>query len=71
MATARAPKNGHKNDLRKLTREEGLAMFERACKYYLNMTSEDFLRRYEAGELNEDSGQPEVEHVALLIPFVR
>jgi hypothetical protein len=57
-------------EIEELSDEEGRRLFDRAARRYLNMSGEEFLRRWDAGELDEDD-RPEVTTVAMLIPFAR
>ena len=52
------------------TRDEGKAMLDRAAREALNMSGEEFLARWDAGEY-DDSHDPAVTRVAMLIPFAR
>lgn len=52
-----------------LTREESRALFDRQARRRVNMSGEEFLRAWDAGEFDED---PEsVMFLAMLIPFAR
>jgi hypothetical protein len=57
-------------DVVEATPEEGRAMLDRAAREVLNISGEEFLTRYDAGEY-EDSDDPAVTRVAMLIPFAR
>jgi hypothetical protein len=52
------------------TRAEGKAMLNRAAREILNISGDEFLRRWDAGEY-EDLDDPAVTRVAMLIPFAR
>ena len=52
------------------TPEEGRAMLDRAAREALNMSGEEFLRRWDAGDF-EDKEDPKITRVAMLIPFAR
>jgi hypothetical protein len=52
------------------TCEEGRAMLDRAAREVLNITGEDFLARWDAGDY-ENSDDPALTRVAMLIPFAR
>jgi len=52
------------------SREEGRAMLDRAAREVLNISGEDFLARWDAGEYRE-SDDPAITRVAMLIPFAR
>jgi hypothetical protein len=57
-----------------LSREEGRALFDRQARELMNMSGEEFLRRYDAGEFDDildDSDHPHLMHLAMLIPFGR
>lgn len=59
-----------KAKLHKLTREEGLAVFNRAARHYLGISAEEFIRRWEAGEFADDD-RPEVVSVWMMLPLGR
>ena len=50
-----------------LTREEEFAIFERAARRYMDMSGEEFLRRWKTGDF-EDPDSFEVLHVGIRIP---
>ena len=50
--------------------EEGKAMLDRAAREVLNISGEDFLAKWDAGEY-KDSDDPAITRVAMLIPFAR
>jgi hypothetical protein len=52
------------------TQEEGRAMLDRAAQEVLGISGEEFLVRWDAGEY-EDSDDPAITRVAMLIPFAR
>ena len=59
----------HDGLVRVLTKEEGRALFDRQARSRINMSGEEFLRAWDAGEFDED---PEsVMFLAMLIPFAR
>ncbi|MBA2453354.1 MAG: hypothetical protein H0V47_09295 [Chloroflexia bacterium] len=58
------------------TPEEGWEMFDSEARYLMNMSGEEFLRRFDAGEFYELAGGHGEEHSRLmsvihLIPFAR
>ena len=53
-----------------LTREEGRALFEQRAQEWLGMSGEEFIRKLEAGEI-EDPDRTPVIMLALMIPFAR
>ncbi len=48
--------------------KESAELFERAAKYYLDMSSEDFLEMYKAGKFDEEEVEG-AEEVIALMPF--
>jgi hypothetical protein len=52
------------------TREEGRAMLDRAAREVLNLSAEEFLAKWDAGDY-EDDDDPAITRVAMLIPFAR
>ena len=51
-----------------VTREEGIAILDRQARKRLGMSGEEFVRRFQAGEI-EDTDRSDVILVAMLIPF--
>jgi hypothetical protein len=51
------------------TPELGRAMLDRAAREVLNISGEEFLARWDAGDF-EDPDDPAITRVAMLIPFV-
>jgi hypothetical protein len=68
MATTAPTTNGQ---VRELTREEGLALLDREARRYLQISAEEFIRAWEAGEFDEDPDRPNVMYVAMLLPFAQ
>ncbi len=52
------------------TREEGNGMLDRAAREVLNISGDEFLRRWDAGDY-QDAEDPAITRVAMLIPFAR
>jgi hypothetical protein len=63
-------KADHGVEVVEVTREEGRAMLDQAAREALNMSADEFLRKWDAGEY-EDADDPAVTRVAMLIPFAR
>lgn len=57
--------------IRVLDREQGKVLFDRQARRYLNMSGEEFIRAWEAGEFDDEPDRPEVIRVAMLIPFAK
>ena len=53
------------------TPEESRELFDRMARDYLNMSGDEFLRRWDAGEYAEGRQEPRVETMAILLPLVR
>lgn len=55
---------------RRVTRE-AMAAFDHTCRHYLRMSGEEFLRLYDAGQI--DTGNPDValRRVLSMLPFAR
>lgn len=54
--------------VRYVSREEGVARLDRAARKYLNMSGEEFVRRYRAGEI-PDPDRSEVIRLAMLMQY--
>ena len=60
--------------IRWLSDEESLALFDAQARAMLHISGEEFLRRWDAGEfaaLADDPEHPEIRRLAALIPFAR
>ena len=56
--------------VQELDPEEGRALLDRQAERYLGMSGIEFMRAWEAGELDPDAN-PDVARVAMLVPFGR
>lgn len=66
---ARIPENAQDDDsIQLMTREEGLRLLDRQARKYVGMSGEEFVARYNAGEI-EDPCRLEVARVAILLPL--
>jgi hypothetical protein len=63
-------KSDHEVEIVEATREEGRAMLDRAAREELGMSGGQFLAKWDAGEY-DDTDNPAVTRVAMLIPFAR
>jgi hypothetical protein len=57
-------------EVAEVSREEGRVMFDRAAQEALGMSGDAFFAKWDAGEY-EDTDDPAVTRVAMLIPFAR
>lgn len=57
-------------DLKYVTPEEGAEILDRQARKYLGMSGEDFVRMYEAGEI-DDPCRSDVMRVSMLIPLAQ
>lgn len=55
-------------EIRELSVEEGERLLDRQSRRYLDMSGEEFARKWRAGEIEADS-RPEVMRVAMLLPL--
>ena len=63
-------KSDHEVEVVEVTRKQGQAMFDRAARDELGMPGDQFLAKWDAGDY-EDTDDPAVTRVAMLIPFAR
>jgi hypothetical protein len=75
VATAQRPDDATDDEFTlppivELSEEEGRALFDQQARKYMGMSGDEFLRKWDAGEI-EDPDRSEVLTVAFLIPFVR
>jgi hypothetical protein len=62
---------GTNGSVRDLTEEEGLALFDNAARFYLGISGEEFVERWDSGYYDEDPDHPDVVDVVMLLPFAR
>lgn len=55
-------------DVEYVSREEGIALFERQVRRELGISGDEFIRRYQSGEL-DDLDPSKVIHLSILLPF--
>jgi hypothetical protein len=55
--------------IRWLTEEEWMATVDRAARYHLGMSGEEFARAWKAGEFDDDPDRPGVMRVAMMLTF--
>ena len=53
-----------------LTRDEARAQFDQAARENLGMSGQEFVRKWEAGEI-DNPDRPEVMRVYMLLPWAR
>ena len=72
MAVRRSAAHDPADDIEiiELTREEGRAMFDRQARERLGMSGEEFLQKWEAGEI-EDPDRNDVMMLVMMIPFTK
>ena len=63
-------KSDHEVQVVEVSREEGRAMLDHAAREALNISADEFLAKWDAGE-DEDADDPAITRVAMLIPFAR
>jgi hypothetical protein len=57
-------------EVRVLSREEGKLLLDEQARRYLQMSGEEFIRRWDAGEFDGPE-RSEVVRLAMLLPFAR
>lgn len=60
--------NNLNGDVQRLTPEEARRLLEEQAMRYLGMSADDFIRQWEAGEI-ENPDRPEVMRIAMLLPL--
>jgi hypothetical protein len=67
-----AQTNGYAEEF---TVEEARELFDQQARAYLDMSGEEFIRRWDAGEFDDPDDRtkngPEVMRIAMLLPLVR
>jgi hypothetical protein len=72
MATRVQPHwSGDPGSNEELNEQEAWDLLDRRARFYLNMSADEFMHAWDAGEFNEDADRPEVMRVAMLLPFAR
>ena len=71
MSRKRVSNNGRK--VRYLTPDEGRKLFDRRVRQDLNMSGQEFLEKWDAGEFGdpENPYRPELMRVVMLLPFAQ
>ena len=71
----RTTSQGTDGQVRMLSREEGRELFDRQARRYLDMSGDEFLAKWDAGEFGDPDDRtknpPGVMRLAMLLPFVR
>jgi hypothetical protein len=62
---------GTNGSVRDLTEEEDRALFDNAARFYLGISGEEFVERWDSGYYDEDPDHPDVVDVVMLLPFAR
>ncbi len=57
--------------IKELTLEDGRKLLDKHARRYLNMSGSEFIKKWEAGELGDDSDRPEVMRLVMLVPFAK
>jgi hypothetical protein len=50
---------------------EAIQAFDRTCRYYLQMSGKEFLRRLDKGEFKHDPSNIRLSRVLAMLPFAR
>jgi hypothetical protein len=59
-------------DAKELTRDEGSALLDRQARRLLDMSGEEFIAAWDAGDFNGDTPErPEIVTLVMLLPFGR
>lgn len=62
-------------NVRELSRDEGRELFDRQAQRYLDMTGDEFLKKWDAGEFGDPDDRtknpPGVMQLVMLLPSVR
>lgn len=69
-SAARTKRGPPREQIHVATSDEWRALVDRAARYYLNMSGEEFACAWERGDF-ENADRPEVLRVALLLPIDR
>ncbi len=56
--------------IRQLTQEEGFELLDRAARYYLDMSGDEFVRAWYEGKFDDNPDDPDVVEVAMMLPLV-
>ena len=71
MSVVVAHDDGEAVDVRELNRDQGRDLLDALARRYLDMSAEEFIAAWDAGEFNGRSESPELTRVAMLLPFGR
>ena len=59
------------DQIRELTREQGVALLDKHARRVLGVSAEEFVRLWESGHFDDDPDQPELMRLVALIPFAQ
>ena len=60
-------RNGAEGEIRELTKEQILKLIDERARYLLGISGEEFMRRYEAGELEDAPAEAPISVLADLV----
>jgi len=60
-----------KMHIRKLSASQGAKLFDRVARQYMNMSGDEFKRRYDCGEFRDIADDSRVARLVMLRPFSR
>jgi hypothetical protein len=71
METMRKNQDKPNGKIHMLSRDEARSMFDRQAHRYANMSGDEFIRAWDAGEFDDRVEQSDVQRVAMLLPLGR
>lgn len=65
----RAPREDIDAPIEKIGRRRGQQLFDDATRFYLNMSGDEFIRRFDAGDFNDELDRSDMQHLMTLRRF--
>jgi hypothetical protein len=59
------------NNVKELTLEQGRSLLDRQARKYLQISGDEFIKKWESGEFGDDPDRPEIMRLVMLIPFAK
>ncbi len=59
------------SNVKELTLKQGSALLDKQVRKYLHLSGDEFIKKWDAGEFDENPDRPEIMRLVMLIPFAK
>ena len=59
------------SSVKELTLKQGRALLDKQARKYLQLSGDEFIKKWDAGEFDENPDRPEIMRLVMLIPFAK